>query len=876
MSESSSPSSEDDDPISPPPAPTSCDACGNTDFIQRTKPPRDDLNIEEEYIFAYHECSECEESYNERPELIKSDSDIRQPTWQGVFGHPEPYDHQEEAIVDAIKTALDDGLSIVEGGCGTGKTMIALTAGIRLIKDPSTKYEQIFVLTSVKQQQRQFEDDLEIINENLPEDINPAKAITLVGKGDLCPYSREEIDDITEGNIAHRCRELRDRTSGLMSKDTSGNMLAHLATVSKLEEYGENEDNSDVAESTDDNPNTFSTAGVESPYVSRIPSQEIEYCPFYAKYKQHGDPLFTFGHAPNCILDSEQIVKQAVDKGVCPHSAMSSLCRDADVVIANYYHAFDSNTLMITHELLNESTLLVCDEAHMLEPRVRQILSTECSMYELKQSLGEISAVYNGISNSQHTDYEIKSITNPETETALQELSKQGVTRDMIKDAYTVLENLYEMLNESITAHLDQQYSDWRSNPSKVPRSLEIPFRNPERIEKDMVTKWAESQNVPDGFWDLLPQIADAVSNTLDMAQPIEESNQWSISHIQELFNDWFQKWSTNKTEYFREIKLIKRDQQLNGNKWYHTFSGKIQLHNVMPRSIIGKRISSFGGGILMSATLEPISVYKQVTGVSSLEAFENLTVTDRTYNTSFPEENRFSAALNLPKFTNENRGNPADNTETRTQYLKAILTVCATTPGNVLVCMPSYKEAKWAADMVRARSDIQKEVLIDQSSSEAETKQLKQDFFNGGPKVLTTSLKGTLTEGVDYSGDRLLACIICGVPIDNIASPKTQAVRTAYEQEFNDPDEDNGFNRGFNYGLTVPAVRKTRQALGRVIRGTDDVGVRILADERYTTKTRYNVNRYLSERERKEYQSIDDVDNLYSQLEQFWQKHQF
>jgi len=55
----------------------------------------------------------------------------------------------------------------------------------------------------------------------------------------------------------------------------------------------------------------------------------------------------------------------------------------------------------------------------------------------------------------------------------------------------------------------------------------------------------------------------------------------------------------------------------------------------------------------------------------------------------------------------------------------------------------------------------------------------------------------GTLTEGVDYSGDRLAAAVVCGVPIVNTSSPRTKAVRRAYDDEFGGvSDRQSGANR--------------------------------------------------------------------------------
>ncbi len=78
---------------------------------------------------------------------------------------------------------------------------------------------------------------------------------------------------------------------------------------------------------------------------------------------------------------------------------------------------------------------------------------------------------------------------------------------------------------------------------------------------------------------------------------------------------------------------------------------------------------------------------------------------------------------------------------------------------------------------------------------------------------------------------------MVCGVPIVNTSSPRTKAVRRAYDDEFED---------GFTYALTIPAVRKARQAIGRVIRSPEDVGVRVLLDERYARESWDSVRPYL------------------------------
>jgi len=828
------------DEFDAPQAPSKCEDCGNTTFTPRSKQTTDSADTDKEYIFAYHECDECGHHHNTRSAHLFEPDNANIPDWRDIFGHPEPYEHQETGIKDIIQTSVENGYTVMEGGCGTGKTMIALTAGLYLVKHPETQFERIMILTSVKQQLRQFESDLEIINSNLPEDISPARAVTMVGKTDLCPYAREEKAGITQENVNSECRRLRDQTSKLISDGDDGVELAQQGVG-----YG----------------GEWRSAGSYSPYGDVLPKKSLEYCPFYANYKGHKDPMFTFGHAPNCILDPEQIVKQAVQKGVCPHSAMGVLSRDADVVIANYFHAFDRNTLRITHPLIDENTILVCDEAHMLEPSVRGILSTNVPFYAIGKAAKEAASVYNAVGTDPITDDNIPNA--PPSDVVHQLLADSGVPTELLKDTYNILSGVQNALNSSVLSYLNDNHAGWESNPGTVDNFIEVPLRDPSKTEKDSLTKWFEQQGIPEEVWEFLPNVASVVEDALVEGSRNGSTNQ-KIGDVAQLFEQWF---ARDHTRYFREITLKKNENpHPSDTGWERVFNGSVELHSVMPRATIGSRLESFGAGIVMSATLEPIDVYRQVTGLEFMSSFNDRRVTTRVYNADFPKENRLSISLDLPKYTHENRGGVSENTNTRQLYAAAIRSLARTTPGNVLVCMPSYREASWAAALLEHTDSVTKPILLDESSGEKETNKLKNRFIEGDGKVLVTSLRGTLTEGVDFDGDKCLACIVCGVPIENVGSPQTQALQNAYEDQYGDV--------GFQFGLTVPAVRKTRQALGRVIRNTEDIGVRVIADTRYTGG-QGSVRPYLSEDEQDEYEIIGDLTEYNKKLEAFWEDKQ-
>ena len=310
-------------------------------------------------------------------------------------------------------------------------------------------------------------------------------------------------------------------------------------------------------------------------------------------------------------------------------------------------------------------------------------------------------------------------------------------------------------------------------------------------------------------------------------------------------------------TTFFRAIRLEDaHDETAPVDSWRRTHAASLALYNCLPSAAIGDRLAAFGGGVLMSATLEPMDVFREVTGLDHLAA-QGRPVVEQTHGLPFPPENRASFAVDAPKFTHANRGAPGEETETRLAYVDATARVAAC-DGNVLVGTPSYTEARWMATALEERLD--KPVLLDESSDDRETESLKASFFEGGDKVLVTSLRGTLTEGVDYSGDRLAAAVVCGVPIINTEAPRTRAVIAAYDRRFSE---------GFETALTVPAVRKARQAVGRVIRGADERGIRVLLDARYARRSWNDVRGYVPAHEREEFQPVTP-DMLEVALEQF------
>ncbi len=793
------------------------------------------------------------------------------PEWEQYFGFDQPYENQRDAIESAIQVGNARGYLAMEGPCGTGKTMASLTAATALVKDG--EYDTVLVVTPVKQQRLQFIEDLRALNAGLDEPMN---SIALVGKRDLCPYGREGVfpDDV---GVHDRCEDLRENTARLIESEGSGDEMPVASAelgVQTEEIWWDPKLASDLVKHARPDgagqqqiaTELLATAGAESPYPRSQPSapdsmsegDDQLYCPFEADwYARNKGVPFDFSAGEGHVLTAEEYLPQATERGLCPHRAMGTLLEAADVVVGNYNHLFDPNSRPLVEAILDDNTFLIVDEAHRLEERVRDLLSNRVGRATLKRARNDMATL---ISRAREADENREQVQD--------QLASHDVPFAAVEQARNFYDDLLAWLDDRIAAYFDEEIgAGWRPGaPENLPeRDIEIPLRDPETVEQDELTAWAEREGYTGDLWRSLSAIGLAVEDTID---ELGLTRTPVCTAVGAVMSQW---WERDHASYLREIELehAPKDERTVEEPWQAAYTAGLVLFECMPGETLEEIFDGLGGGVLMSATLEPLDVFTEVSGLEALRE-SNRPVVERTYKLPFPEENRASFIVDSPAFTARNRGDPDEQRDpktwnrTRDEYAHVLRTL-ARSPGNVLVGMPNYREAGWAASYLDGVVD--KPVLVDESSSNEQTEELKQQFFAGGGKVLVTSTRGTLTEGVDYDGEKLSCCAVVGVPLVNIGSPRVRAVKRAYGDAF-------GQETAFEYALTVPAVRRARQALGRVIRGADEVGVRALVGRRYTQDGRHSVFPYLSPGEQSEFVRLTP-EFLGGKLDAFWAEHE-
>lgn len=88
---------------------------------------------------------------------------------------------------------------------------------------------------------------------------------------------------------------------------------------------------------------------------------------------------------------SAEKVKQKTNN-VCPYQVTLGLCKEADVIIADYFHIFHSGIREILLENAGtslEDSIIIVDEAHNLDSRVRGLLSYTINEQNIKQATTE-------------------------------------------------------------------------------------------------------------------------------------------------------------------------------------------------------------------------------------------------------------------------------------------------------------------------------------------------------------------------------------------------------------------------------------------------------------------------------------------------------
>lgn len=149
----------------------------------------------------------------------ESDDDSKQsaPSWQKYFRYDTVYSDQHTGIENFLKILEDGGYYSLEGPCGTGKTLIAVTAAIEAMRSDSyPQYKRTGVFTPNKQQLNQFIEEMRGVNRAMPPSADPATTVVLKGRNDMLPFAYCDVPPFDEDNVTEHIDDLREKTRSIV------------------------------------------------------------------------------------------------------------------------------------------------------------------------------------------------------------------------------------------------------------------------------------------------------------------------------------------------------------------------------------------------------------------------------------------------------------------------------------------------------------------------------------------------------------------------------------------------------------------------------------------------------------------------------------
>ena len=228
--------------------------------------------------------------------------------------------------------------------------------------------------------------------------------------------------------------------------------------------------------------------------------------------------------------------------------------------------------------------------------------------------------------------------------------------------------------------------------------------------------------------------------------------------------------------------------------------------------AMLRPQYKNFEHTVAFSATLRPFEFYARLSG------FEDEKLQTAEFTSPFDPENR--KLLIIPQVSTK--------FSTREQHYgkiaDVIARVTACRAGNYLAFFPSFSFLQEVHKRFIAPMGFR--ILRQERGSTNTQVQSTLDGlkFPDVPTILFAVQGGVFSEGIDYKGDMAIGAFIVGPPLPNFDIER-EGMKEYYQRRY---------QQGHNYAYAFPAMAKSVQAAGRVIRTEADRGVIVLMDDRF------------------------------------------
>jgi DNA excision repair protein ERCC-2 len=474
------------------------------------------------------------------------------------------------------------------------------------------------------------------------------------------------------------------------------------------------------------------------------------------------------------VASTEYIITESSKRSLCPYEISILLAKSSRIIISDYQYIFNPSIRDNFFKKINKElkdAIIIVDEAHNLPSRVKDLSSEYLSNITIKRAITEAK---------KYNHDELAS-----------ELS-------MMID---ILENYAKnLISESINAY---------EKNTQIPITLNS-FTSADKLKNGRFNNITSNEQyiTKQNFIEKINKIKnydEFISEMVFIADSIREDQ--SLSYIGAVGN-FLQSW-LGQDECFTRIVTLKK---LKDKSDMIILSYRCLDPSLITAPVINAAYST----ILMSGTLTPTSMYKELLGINSEEL---------VLKSPFPQENRLN--IIVPKTSTKYE---ARNQEQYKSIASTIVDLLDNVRGCASIYFPSYYLLEEISKYLTTR--LVKTVFTENSEM---NKQERQEFLEKFAKykdsgaILLAVISGSFAEGIDLPG-LLKMVIIVGLPLQK-PDLETKALIEYY---------DNKFHKGWDYGYLFPAFTKTIQAAGRCIRSEKDKGIIVFLDERYAWNNYY------------------------------------
>ncbi|MBU0496987.1 MAG: ATP-dependent DNA helicase, partial [Candidatus Thermoplasmatota archaeon] len=501
-------------------------------------------------------------------------------------------------------------------------------------------------------------------------------------------------------------------------------------------------------------------------------AQKKDGCSFYATHLQQEHKVTdAISWAKEHLPTAEECITYCDQQILCPYELNKKLIKEAIVIVVPYIYIFDRNIRAMLFDWIGVAD----DDITLIVDEAHNLPDYLRDLFSARLSTYILKSC--GYEAEKHGDPTLAGSSCTLSDFCLTFVE---ILSDM-RDTY-----IYGLTEHSIRKELPG------NNDAIIPSH---------EVETELKSRLGFTKE----------QLLDCISDLLAYGEKIQEYQQKrgklprSYIHKLGIFLDFWM-----HIEMHQYIKLVV-DETQGKNPHIEAYC--------LDAAIGGAIIQEFHASLHMSGTLEPLEEYRDSIGL--LKTTTQLHV----FPSPFPLHHR--RIYYVTDVTTRYEDLSKDHTILPRMW-HYISSISNSLRRNTIVFLPSFNLLRQFQQQ-RDFNDLNHGVYIEeQKMSQTEIMQLVSDFKDCGEEGNSTGtffsvIGGRISEGMDFPAEQLEIVLIAGIPY-----PKPTARQRALLHYY-----DLKFGKGWEYTVEAPTARKILQAIGRLIRDENDIGVAVILDKR-------------------------------------------